>query len=170
MGRGSHRSRPTRIILIIVFALLLLGSLGLVVNYHCPDVFSNGFDLSKLDFSEFSFYDVKSIFNKTTVSFPSNAQTIRVRPNEEYTFDITVTTDKLFGGTTTGELADTHNVNMFFSDTSLVSRTSYNTIKVNEGVKAGIYFTITVKYGEQSVVYSLCTEDKPAEGTGGTPQ
>ncbi len=163
MNRGSHRNRPARIILAIILVLILLGSAGLAVNYYCPDVFSNGFNISKLDISKITFSDFKSVINKTKVVFPSNAQTIMVYPGEEYTFDLKVTTEKLFGGTSTGELTDTHNVNMFFSDTNIVTRTSYNTIKLSDSVKTGVFFTVTIKYQDQSTIYSLCTEAKPAE-------
>lgn len=137
-----------RTLLMILCAIVVLG------------IFAEVIFLTNTNYS----YETQNPKGELIITLPENKSEYEIYPGGEFIFDIIAhyeVGDKItYYGITDHDRCQ---IGMFFSDNRLCQRTAYDTIILNEDVKVGTEFAVTLKYNNQISTVEFLVIEKPAQ-------
>ena len=109
-------------------------------------------------------YETQNPKGELIVTLPEHKSEYEIYPTQEFTFDITA--HYVIGKKVSQYGITDHDrcqIGMFFSDNTLCQRTSYDSIVLNEDVKVGTEFTVTLKFNDRISTVEFVVVEKPSE-------
>lgn len=142
------KSSNKRILTAILCALVILAIIATVVIYN----------------KTHDSYTTQAPEGVLVVNLPANKSEYEIYPTQEFTFDIAVhyevgSSPAHYGITD----HDRGQIGMFFSDNLLCERIAYDTIRLNENVKPGTEFSVTLKFNSQLSTIKFTVVEKPVQ-------